>query len=106
MPRLIRCVVIAVSILSLVAFDLLSHRSGAQRVRVEGDISCIVSPPGQVSWWAGEGNANDIRGDNNGTLVNGATFAAGEVEQAFSFDGTWAVVPKRRLRPCLTQCQQ
>src|SRR5262249_1683691 len=33
-------------------------------------------------------NANDIVGGNNGTLENGATFAQGEVEQAFSFDGS------------------
>ena len=42
---------------------------------------------GLVASWSGEGNANDIVGVNNGTLVNGAGFAAGEVGQAFSFDG-------------------
>ena len=40
-----------------------------------------------VSWWPGDGNANDIQGANNGTLENGATFASGEVGQAFSLDG-------------------
>jgi hypothetical protein len=40
-----------------------------------------------VSWWPGDGNAEDIEGDNDGTLKNGATFAAGMVGQAFSFDG-------------------
>ena len=40
-----------------------------------------------VSWWPGDGNANDIQGSNNGTLLNGATFAPGMVGQAFSFDG-------------------
>ncbi len=50
--------------------------------------SCTPAPSGLVSWWPGEGNANDIAGPNNGTLVNGAGFAAGEVGQAFSFDGT------------------
>ena len=43
---------------------------------------------GLVSWWPGEGNANDIAGTNNGTLMNGVGFVAGEVGQAFSFDGT------------------
>ena len=48
-----------------------------------------ISPPaGLVSWWPGDGNANDIVGDNHGTLENGATFATGKVNQAFSFDGT------------------
>src|SRR5262249_55983069 len=51
-------------------------------------ISCTPPPPGLVSWWPGDGNANDIRGGNNGTLQNGATFATGLVAQAFSFDGT------------------
>ncbi len=40
-----------------------------------------------VSLWQGEGNANDTRGPNNGTLLNGTAFAAGQIGQAFSFDG-------------------
>ncbi len=54
--------------------------------------SCVPPPPGLVSWWPGEGNANDIVGTNNGTLVNGAAFAPGIVGQAFSFDGTNAYI--------------
>jgi subtilisin-like proprotein convertase family protein len=44
--------------------------------------------PGIVSWWRGEGSANDSAGANNGTLNGGTAFAAGKVGQAFSFDGT------------------
>jgi hypothetical protein len=44
--------------------------------------------PALVDWWQGEGNANDIVGNNNGTLAGGAGYAAGEVGQAFSFDGS------------------
>ena len=40
-----------------------------------------------MSWWPGDGNADDTVGGNHGTLVNGATFAPGMVGQAFSFDG-------------------
>lgn len=40
-----------------------------------------------VSWWPGDGNANDIIGGNHGTLQNGANFASGMVGQAFSFSG-------------------
>ena len=40
-----------------------------------------------VSWWPGEGNADDIIGGNNGTLVGGVTFSPGEVGQAFRFNG-------------------
>jgi len=46
-----------------------------------------VNPPDKVSWWRAENNALDSVGGNDGTLRNGATFAAGEVGQAFSFDG-------------------
>ena len=57
------------------------------------------SSPGLVSWWTAEGNVDDIQGVNHGTLQKtsqssgsnwsyGATFATGQVGQAFSFDGT------------------
>jgi len=41
-----------------------------------------------VAWWPGDGNTRDIRGGNNGVLQNGATFAPGNVGQAFSFSGS------------------
>jgi hypothetical protein len=40
-----------------------------------------------IAFWKGEGNANDSAGANDGTLQNGAAFAAGQVGQAFSLDG-------------------
>jgi len=49
--------------------------------------ACDVSPAGLLSWWPGAGNANDIVGTNDGTLLNGTTFAAGKVGRAFVFDG-------------------
>src|SRR5262245_26837636 len=49
---------------------------------------CVPPPAGIVSWWRGEGNAFDVIGGNDGTLQNGVSFAAGEVGQDFSFDGT------------------
>ena len=51
--------------------------------------SCIATPPQMVSWWPGNGNAADLQdGNNDGTLQNGATFAPGYIERAFSLDGT------------------
>ncbi len=41
-----------------------------------------------ISWWPGEGNADDVVGTNNGTLIDGVTFTAGEVGQAFHLNGT------------------
>jgi hypothetical protein len=40
-----------------------------------------------ISWWPGDGNADDAIGTNHGTLHGGAGFTAGAVGQAFSFDG-------------------
>jgi hypothetical protein len=48
---------------------------------------CTPPPSGMVAWWPGDGNADDMVGSNDGTLFNGATFAAGFVWQAFSLDG-------------------
>jgi PKD repeat protein len=42
---------------------------------------------GLVSWWKAENNAYDSVGGNHGTAMNGVTYAAGKVNQAFSFDG-------------------
>lgn len=58
--------------------------SPVQRVNAD---TPIPPPSGMVGWWTGDGNTNDLVGGNHGTLQNGATFAAGKVDQAFSFDG-------------------
>jgi len=50
-------------------------------------VTCVQPPPDLVSWWPADGNSNDIVGSKNGTLQSGATFAAGQVGQAFSLDG-------------------
>ncbi len=42
---------------------------------------------GIISWWPGEGAANDIVDGNDGTLRNGAGFAVGMVGQAFNLNG-------------------
>jgi hypothetical protein len=59
--------------------------------------SCFPAPSSAVGWWAGEGNALDSAGTNHGSLVNGVGFAAGEVGQAFNFNGTnqYVDVPSR-----------
>lgn len=49
--------------------------------------SCLPPPSGMVAWWPGDGDGIDIQGGNIGTLVNGASFATGVVDQALSFDG-------------------
>jgi hypothetical protein len=69
---------VRVGVILILSFVAIRH-AGAQ--------TCIQPPSGLVSWWPGEGNAADIKGANNGTLQNGATFAPGIVGQAFTFDG-------------------
>ncbi len=49
---------------------------------------CDPPASGLVNWWRAEGDAADSVGTNNGTLNGTASFVAGEVGQAFSFDGT------------------
>ena len=61
---------------------LLNDDTSAQNIA-----ACVPAPAGLVSWWPGDGNADDIAGTHDGTLHNGATFAAGLVAQAFQFDG-------------------
>lgn len=45
--------------------------------------------PGLVATWPAKGNANDLRGIENGKLsANGVTFAPSKVGMGFRFDGT------------------
>jgi len=68
----------------------------------DGSSFFVTSTAGMVAWWPADGNNNclldgcpgfsDIVGGNNGTPVGTVTFAAGEVGQAFSFDGVSSFV--------------
>jgi hypothetical protein len=69
--------------------------------------TCTPAPSGLVSWWQAEGNANDTAITNNGALQGGVDFVAGEVGQAFNFNGTSGTVvvpdsPSLRLTSQLT----
>jgi hypothetical protein len=48
---------------------------------------CVEPPAGLISWWPGDGSAEDIANDNDGILEGGLEFEAGMVGQAFRFDG-------------------
>jgi len=65
--------------------------AGNQSLQKSG-ANCVTPPSGLISWWPGDGNADDIVGGNHGTLMNGATFAPGMVAQAFSLDGVDDIV--------------
>ncbi len=49
---------------------------------------CLPPPAGLVAWWAGEDNAFDSVGANNGTPENGISYDAGMVGHAFVLNGT------------------
>src|SRR5215472_2397604 len=70
------------TLIGLGIFLLVAHTS--ERARAQ---TCTSPASGIIAWFPGDGNADDIEGDNNGTLQNGATFGAGEVDQAFNFNG-------------------
>lgn len=56
--------------------------------------TCMQPPEGLVSWWPGDGGADDIVGARNGSVVGSTRFAPGIVGEAFSFDGGgWVDVP-------------
>jgi len=57
----------------------------SQSVHSQG--GCVAPPAGLISWWPGDGNAQDIADGNNGTVGGGNSFGAGMVDQAFSLDG-------------------
>jgi hypothetical protein len=67
----------------------------------QAQTSCSPAPSNIVNWWPGDGNANDIIGADNGTLVGGVTFAPGKVGQPSASMGqlvTW----KCRMHPAST----
>ena len=85
----VRIFLLAVIVVVLIESFFLHHetRVNAANPHIAGVLACTTPPPGMIAWWPGEGDANDIRGENNGTLQNGTTFMPGEVGQSFSFDG-------------------
>jgi DNA-directed RNA polymerase subunit RPC12/RpoP len=49
-------------------------------------------PPGLITLWSGEGNANDRVGSHNAEYVNRVEYVPGKVGKAFGFNGTDASV--------------
>jgi hypothetical protein len=74
-------VALALLLLSVVVF---ADNSVYDNARAQ---SCVPPPAGLVGWWPGDGDADDLAGENPGVLEGDATFAEGMVGQSFSFDG-------------------
>ncbi len=71
---------------SVVDLELLPT-TGNIKIHVTWGTRCTPPPSGLVSWWPGDGTAVDIVDSNNGTVMNGASFAQGKVGKAFLLDG-------------------
>src|SRR6266404_410887 len=74
-------------LLSFLCASLLPHNGHAADKPASARRSgpCAPPPLGLVSWWRGEGNAQDQAGGNNGTLAGNVTFGPGRVDRAFVF---------------------
>ena len=56
---------------------------------------CVPPPEGMISWWTGDGTTLDYFGLNDGLTTSPVSYAAGEVADAFSFNGSQFVqVPR------------
>jgi hypothetical protein len=69
------------------AQDGITTRTYTVAITKQATLACLATPAGLVSWWPGDGNPNDIRGNNSGTVQGGATFVPAKVGQGFSFTG-------------------
>ena len=78
-------IIAIIAIVAVVALSLLLLFS--EQLVGKAIAACVPPPSGLVSWWAGEDNAQDLIGQNHGSLQGGVTFAAGEVGKAFSLNG-------------------
>ena len=64
--------------------------TGAPQAR----LACVPPPADLVSWWPGNGNPNDIAGQNNGEWVGTARYAPGVVGKGFRMKrGSFVLVP-------------
>jgi len=80
---------------ALTAFEVQAiYRAGSAGKCPVTEPACVPPPSGLVSWWPGDGNANDIAGPNNGYLENDISFTNGEVNSAFNMGtGGYVFVP-------------
>jgi hypothetical protein len=69
---------------ALTAAEIESIYAAGAAGKCATDCPPIVS--GLTSWWQGEGNASDVLGANNGSLLGGTSFTPAVVGSGFTFD--------------------
>ena len=55
---------------------------------IQAQSECVPCPSELIAWWPGDGSASNLAGSGDGSLQNGAAFAAGKVDQAFDLRGS------------------
>src|SRR3990172_7700774 len=74
--------------LALISVSLNSAFASAMTLTSALANPCIPPPSGMVSWWPGDGNANDIQDGNSATQTIGTPqFVAAQVSEGMKFDG-------------------
>lgn len=98
-PATRRALVVGLSVVVLfsgvsaaLGHHIVSSAGGGLASRGMGSAIAVAAPhpsaaPSLTNYWPANGNANDVVGGNDGTLVNGSDYAPGVKGQAFSFDG-------------------
>ncbi|MBI3651403.1 MAG: hypothetical protein HY231_10325, partial [Acidobacteria bacterium] len=82
-------------VLRLSASD--SSLVGNDDVVIKLSTPCTPTVSGLISWWAGEGDANDQVGSNPGVINGGITFVPGKVGQAFNLNGSNSFIQLPRI---------
>jgi hypothetical protein len=83
--RILRNVLLITAAVVVLAGLVICGWYGFSKIRIYSSRGHL--PPGLVSLWSGEGNANDSAGGNNGTMTGSAKFGPGKVGQGFVFNG-------------------
>ncbi len=73
-------------LLQLTAND--SEFTTTDQVTIQVAAPCMPSATGLIGLWRGNDNAADSVGVNNGSLLNGVSFATGEAGKAFALSGS------------------
>ena len=74
--------------LGTLTFNLAGGGTAALAVKGTAASACLAPASGLVSWWPGDGNANDLTGGNNASALGGVTYGTGKVAQAFLLNGS------------------
>lgn len=62
---------------------------------------CLQAPSGVLSWWPGDGHAEDLVNGHEGSFEGGAAFTSGMVGQAFHLDGVDASIATSLILPSI-----